>query len=154
MPVKLSTLQQLLTEEGWNPQDLRSPPGVVCRHDGDKGGFLIFFAIVGPRKQLVVSSTFPRRVEPERRAAMVEFLMGINDGLVLGNFEITHGTREVRFRTSLDPGDGDLTASLLRPLAYTNVSAMEHYFEAIDGVMSGNLDQAAARALAARDVTP
>lgn len=73
------------------------------------------------------------RVPEKKRQAVAEFLTRANYGLWLGNFELDFRDGEVRYKTSLDLADVELTTELLAALLRSNVSTVDRY---LPGLMS------------------
>ena len=89
------------------------------------------------QNQLVFYSIAPTRAPIERREAVALYLMHVNYGLILGYFELDLSDGEVRFKTSLDIGNHNLTNSLIKPVIFTNVSMMDKYWPAIKSIIDG-----------------
>lgn len=78
------------------------------------------------------------------RAAVAEFLTRANWGLMIGNFELDYGDGEVRYKTSLQLENRQLTPDLLRPLVFDNVVVMDKYLLGLERVMTGQQSPQAA----------
>lgn len=94
-------------------------------------------------QQLVFYSIAPRRVEPQYRAAMSEFLTRANYGIVIGNFEMDYADGEVRFKTSIDVEDARLTFPLIHHVIYANLLMTDRYLPGITAILEGHTPQLA-----------
>lgn len=82
-------------------------------------------------RQLLLYSTCPVAVPPDRRVAVADMITRCNFGLLIGNFELDMNDGELRFKTSLDVERTELTSDLIRPLVYANVLSMDRFLPAI-----------------------
>jgi hypothetical protein len=73
------------------------------------------------------------RVPEEKRAAVAEFITRANYGMWIGNFELDLRDGEVRYKSSLDLVDGELTPGMLNALMRTNLNTLDRY---LPGLMS------------------
>ena len=81
--------------------------------------------------QVLLFSVCPEQVPQDKWCNMAELLTRINDGLIIGNFELTAEEGIIRFRTSTELGGTILTQAMLRALFYRNMAAMDQYLPAI-----------------------
>lgn len=92
------------------------------------------YALEGER-QVVFFSVAPLDVPAEDRPAAAEYLTRANFGMVLGAFEMDMDDGHVRFRTSLEVGDTELTPALIEPLVGANVAMMTRYLPGLVSVV-------------------
>lgn len=59
--------------------------------------------------------------------------------MALGNFELDFNDGEVRYKTSVDVTDTEITSNLLRPLVYTNVLMMDKYMSGLMAVVYADM---------------
>lgn len=86
-------------------------------------------------QQLIFYSLCPVPVPAPARPAVMELLTRANYGLFVGAFEMDVADGELRFRTSVAvEDDRDVGPSLIRPVVYANVMAMDRYLPAIRDV--------------------
>ncbi len=78
---------------------------------------------------------------------MAESLTRINYGLILGNFEMDYADGEVRFKTSMDVEDSELTPELIKPVVFANLGMMDRYWPTLTALVEGRLEPQAALAL-------
>ena len=82
-------------------------------------------------RQLLIYSSCPVSVPPDRRLAVADMITCCNFGLLIGNFELDMNDGELRFKTGLDVEQTELTESLIRPLVYANVLSTDRFLPAI-----------------------
>ena len=82
---------------------------------------------------------------------MAEFLTRANHGLYIGNFELDLEDGSVRFKTSLELADVELTAGLFDRLLTVNLRETTRHLRAIAAVADGTLS---AKDAMARLATP
>lgn len=80
-------------------------------------------------------SLCPLEVPAERMPAALELVARLNWGHALGNLEIDPDTGALRFKTSLDVEDEDLTEGLVANAVYANVASLERMLPAITAVV-------------------
>lgn len=94
-------------------------------------------------QQILYYSICPRRVEPKDRANMAEFITRANYGMVIGNFEMDYSDGEVRFKTSVDVEDANLTRALLHHIVHANLLMTDKYLPGITAIVEGQGPRAA-----------
>jgi hypothetical protein len=77
-------------------------------------------------------------VGAEHAAAVAEYITRANDGMVIGNLELSWDSGQVRCRTSIDVDGGELTAAMVRRLVEVNVLTMDRYLPGLVDVASGD----------------
>lgn len=87
--------------------------------------------------QLVFYSICPIPVPREKISIAAEYISRVNFGLPVGNFEIDFDDGEIRFRTSADFEDIDVSLEMVHHLFYINVAAMDRYIAGIQDVLVG-----------------
>jgi hypothetical protein len=87
--------------------------------------------------QLLVHSVMDQRVPAKRRKEVALFLTRANFGLLIGNFELDLDDGELRYKTSIDVEDAELTDALIDHLVLANVTTMDRYLPGIEAVVAG-----------------
>jgi hypothetical protein len=101
---------------------------------GGKHGILYCILQVHAEQSLILFYAHVQcRVPEEKRLAMAEFVTRANCGLWLGNFELDFRDGEIRYKTSLDVADGELTGAMLASLIHRNCGTVDRY---LPGIMS------------------
>lgn len=102
------------------------------------------------RSQVIVYSIYPQPTPENQRSPMAELLTRINYGLILGNFEMDYADGEVRFKTSIDVEDSELTPDLIKPVVFANLGMMDLYWPALTAIVEGRMEPQAALASVAQ----
>lgn len=133
----LDTVLRFLHEDGWHPEQMGQQPIFGGRIEADNGSWEYVVQVWEDVHQVIFYSRLPREdnVPPERRLAVAEYMCRANCGLGIGNFELDFTDGQVRFRTSLDLEDGQLTPAMIRTLAYINVSVVNHHLPGLRQVI-------------------
>jgi hypothetical protein len=95
-------------------------------------------------EQFIFYSYFPVKVSEDRRAVMAEFLTRANYGMIIGNFELDLSDGEVRYKTSIDVEDAELSHALAKHIVYANVLTMDRYYKGLVAVAGGGMTAAEA----------
>jgi hypothetical protein len=104
---------------------------------GANGDWTMFVNRRDTEQQVMVHGVFARRVPVRRRKEIAMLLTRANFGLVIGNFELDLDDGELRYKTSIDVEDAELTEALLDHLVLANVATMDRYLPAIEAVIAG-----------------
>ena len=78
-------------------------------------------------------SVCPINVPDDKRSPIAEFITRANYGIKIGNFELDFNDGEVRYKTSIDVENDDLTPALISNHVYANIWTMDRY---LPGIMS------------------
>jgi hypothetical protein len=78
---------------------------------------------------------------------IAEFLTRANYGMTIGNFELDYTDGEIRYKTSIDVTNAQLSSALIKTLVYTNVAMMDEYLPGIQVVLAGATPIAAIQAI-------
>lgn len=71
------------------------------------------------------------KVEPDRFAAVSEFITRANYGLRNGNFELDYADGEVRYKVYITSEFGDIPENIVRDSIYTGIYMIERYGRAL-----------------------
>ena len=119
--------------------------GCRCRRE-EEGGSLYTFAARGEHGVypvlvyarapfLICIASFRQTVPDARRLEAAEYLHRINDGLLLGNFEMDYDEGEVRFRTSL-MAEGSLTHEVLDRYIQMPAAMLDRYAPGLAAIVA------------------
>ncbi len=133
----LQTVMDFLAGDDW-PFELVKPERLESPVQGENGMWLCGVEI-GRGQVCVVYSYCPLVIPIADRPKMAEFTTLANYGLFVGNFEMDFRDGELRFKTSIDVGQGDLPVPLVRPLIYHNVTTMDQYLPGVMAVVHGGV---------------
>jgi hypothetical protein len=140
----LDIVAQFFKEDDWPYSQLEGKTVLRTGFSGENGQWSCFAQALEDRYQFVFYSLLPNKAPEERRPAMAEFLTRANYGMILGNFEMDFSDGEIRYKTSIDVEDDDLTPALLKQLLYANVMTMDRYWPGIMAVLYSNVSPAEA----------
>ena len=99
----------------------------TCYAQTNEEQFLFFFY-----------SVCPINVPAEKRLAASEFISRANYGMKVGNFEMDFNDGEIRFKTSIDVENTELTPPLISNQVYANVWTLDRYLPGIFSVVYGD----------------
>ncbi len=135
-------------EDQWNFQQIENKPVIRAGFRGERGTWVCFARVDEEHQRFLFHSIMGLNISPQHRSAVAEYLTRVNYGLPLGNFEMDLDSGDVRFKTSIEVPEGELTVAMVRTLAYANVRTMDHYFPGVLAVVHGGLSPEAALARA------
>lgn len=143
MSATIGVVQAFLEAQEWAFETTESGKAVRMRFRGSREGWTVLAQEVGEEAGKVVVYSLPTERVPEgRRLAAAETLARLNNGLILGNFELDMDTGSVRFKTSGDFRDHEVTTGLVGHLIYTNVIMVDRYLSALWAVVFEGRDPA------------
>jgi len=131
----LRLVEEFLVEQEWGWEPIEGEDAIRFAFRGDNGRWLCFVTAREEENQLLFYSVLDVNVAEEKRDSMAEFLTRANYGLVLGNFEMDYSDGEVRFKTSIDGGDGGVPPEMVKPLVFANLVVMDRYLPGIMAVL-------------------
>lgn len=131
MDTLLDALQRFMEQDNWPVEALGDQAALRTVFAGANGQWTCYAQTLEELRQAVFYSLCPAAASPERRAPVAEYLTRANYGLVMGNFEMDFDDGTIRFKTSVDVPEGELTQALARNLLYTNVLMMDRYLPGI-----------------------
>ncbi len=136
-------IKDFFDKDSWNyePVDNQPDDEPVYRmgFSGDDGQWLCFAQARTGQEQFVFYSLAPVKAPEERRGEMAEFITRANYGMIIGNFEMDFADGEVRYKSSIDVQDAELTYALAHHIVYANVFTMNRYLKGISAVAFGNV---------------
>jgi hypothetical protein len=138
MAALLDIFEAFFIAEDWDYQRIERREILRLGFTGDHGNWTCFAQSREDQRQVVFYSICPLRVPEAKRAALAEYLTRANYGLIVGNFELDYDDGEIRFKTSLDVEDAELTSALLSHIVYANVTNMDRYLPGIVAVLAGS----------------
>lgn len=138
----LAALTDFFTFDDWQFEEVAEFTALRMGFSGSDGSWTCYAQARETQQQFVFYSMLPVKVPEGRRAAVAEFLTRANYGMILGNFEMDFNDGEVRFKTSIDTEDDELTRALIKHCVYANVTMMNQYYSGILAVAHGGADPA------------
>lgn len=131
MDTLLGALQRFMEQDNWPVEVVADRAALRTVFAGANGQWTCYGQTLEELRQAVFYSQCPANASPERRVSVAEYLTRANYGLVMGNFEMDFDDGAIRFKTSVDVSEGELTQALARNLLYTNVLMMDRYLPGI-----------------------
>jgi hypothetical protein len=147
----LEVVSRFFVDDDWPLAPHSSGAALQTKFKGREGKWDCLALAREEERQFVFYSIVRRTAPEERRAAVEEFVTRANWGTTIGNFELDLDSGEIRYRTSIDVEGAELTEPLVRQVVYPNVFLVDRYFSALEAVVSGDEEPAAAVARAERD---
>jgi hypothetical protein len=133
-----ATLSQFLHDDGWHPQQLEDKTIFRAYFAGEHGDVRCYAQIRVELQQFLFYVIAPVKAPDAMRPAVAEYITRANYGLRIGNFEMDYSDGEVRYKSSLDFEDEDLTPNLIRRAIYPAVHTLDFYLPGLLAVMYGN----------------
>ncbi len=95
-------------------------------------------------QQFVFYSICPIIVPESKRLAIAEFIARGNHDMIIGNFELDFNSGEIRYKTSINVENNQLSFSSIQILVYTNVKMMDKYIPGIISIINDDISPASA----------
>ncbi len=137
-------------EDEWAVMEGQIENTLMPQYQGQNGRWSCIAFAAEEQKQFAFYSIVPVNAKEEMRSYVAELVLGINYGLLIGNFEFDFNDGEIRFKTSIDVEGSELTFELARNTVYANVLQFDQYLPAIYGMLHGGLNMEDALAKAGR----
>jgi hypothetical protein len=118
---------EFLETEHWPHRRIADKTALRFGFEGQHGEWLCEAKTLEQRGQVVCYSIFPVTVPEAHVLAITEFITRANDGLIMGNFELSYATGKLRFKTSLDVEGETLGALMIKHLIYDNLFTFDRY---------------------------
>ena len=131
------TLGDYLREDEWFPRRMDGKYAYSVNYIGKNGELRCYAIIRVDLEQLIFYTIAPIKVPEEVRPALAEFITRANYGMRIGNFELDYSDGEVRYKTSLDVENAELTEALVKNLVYAAVLTMDRYITGMMRVVYG-----------------
>jgi len=129
----LKQLIHFFEDDDWPFEQISDLPALRTGFSGENGRWTCYAHAREEVHQFVFYSVLPVNAPSDKLEAVAEFITRANYGMIVGNFELNFEDGEVRYKTSIDVGDADLSLVLIKQLVYPNVATMDHY---IPGLMA------------------
>lgn len=131
------TLGAFLEEDEWYPQRAEGWHGYWVHYTGSNAELRCFAQIRVETETLLIYAMSPMRVPEANRVAIAELTARANYGLNIGNFELNMDDGRLRFKSSLDFENTDLSPDLIRNAIYPAVRTMNTYLPGVLRVLYG-----------------
>jgi Putative bacterial sensory transduction regulator len=134
----LKTVEKVLTQVGWEP--MKTDLEGVLRVDFGGDNIPIAEALADVRidtERFLYYLNFRDRAPARNRNQTMQFITRANFDFVIGNFELNLDDGCVRFKSSVDFTEAELSETLIRNAILCAMDAIERYAEVLVEVMQG-----------------
>lgn len=131
-------LCKYLTEDDWRYSSDHERGVLLTNIRGENTHYNCMFVSTENPRRLTFYSHIGHEVPEIKRHRVCEFFTRANYGLVLGNFEMDMSDGEVRYRTSIDLTEEDLTHKQLMTLIWVNLFTFDRYYPGLMKIMYSN----------------
>ncbi len=138
-PDALEVFAEFFRQNAWPFQRVEGQETLQLSFQGASEVWRCYAHVRQEGTQCAFYSVLPEQVPLEKRAGAAEYITRANYGLIVGNFEMSWDTGEIRFKTSLDFEDDRLSLALVHQLVESNVSLMDMYLPGLQAVLSDEL---------------
>lgn len=129
----LDATERFFKDDNWNFERHPDRPVLRLPFVGKNGRWMCFAQ--ERNNQLLFYSVASVNAPEDKRAAVAEFITLANYGMAIGNFELDYSDGEIRYKTSVDVDEGELSNTLIKPLVYVNCLMMDKYLPGIMAVL-------------------
>ncbi len=123
------------TVDDWPYRKIPDKIGLETAFSG-KNGTWNCYALVRNDKQFSFYSICPEVVPQNKILAISEFIIRVNYGIVVGNFELDIEQGNISYKTSIDVFKDKLSFNIIKNLVYTNVTMMDRYLPGIISIIN------------------
>jgi hypothetical protein len=141
------SMKSFFEGDDWRFEEHPDQPILRMGFSGDDGNWTCIAQAREEQEQFIFYSVAPLKVPEERRGEAAEFITRANYGMIIGNFEQDFSDGEIRYKTSIDVEDAELTPALAKHLVYANVLTMDRYLKGLLKVAFGDMSAVDAVAL-------
>lgn len=132
-------MKEFFDREDWNFVELENEAVLQMAFQGENGRWTCYACSFEEAQQFVFYSVYPLAVPSEKVSQIIEYLTKVNYGLIIGNFELDYSDYEIRYKTSIDVENEQLTLGLIENLVYANVLSMDKYLPGISSIINHEL---------------
>ncbi len=140
----LETVERFLKSDDWPVSPVEGRTVIKTGFEGKNGQFTCYAQERNEQEQFVFYSIFPVRTPDDKMSEVAEFITRANYGMIIGNFELDYGDGEIRYKTSVDVEDMEISEPLVRHLVYANVLTMDKYFPGLMRVLYAGINPVSA----------
>ncbi len=136
----LEEVINFFTEDDWPFSKTQGESVLQITFQGQNGRWNCYAKAREEEDQFVFYSICPVNAPENKRSQIAEFITRANYGTIIGNFELDYADGEVRYKTSIDVEESNLTFPLIKQLVYTNVTMMDEYLPGILSVIEADVE--------------
>ncbi len=144
----LSIVRDVIEEEGWYYTKDPNNTSLQMKIETNQGIWRCYAWTREEDKQFIFYSEVQDTFPSEKKCEVMEYISRVNQGLIIGNFEVDLRKKKIRYKTSIDVTGGFLTKSMAKNLIETNLMMMDKYIPWLYPVIAGEMspEKAALRA--------
>jgi len=133
------SIRKFFTDDEWYFMQLDEQTVLQMGFQGTNGKWTCYAQVNEEQRLFFFYSVCPINVPEERRPQVAEYITRANYGLKIGNFELDFEDGEVRYKTSVDVENDDLTQALVSNHVYANTWTMDRYLPGLLAVVYGDV---------------
>lgn len=141
------TMVAFFEEADWecHVDDASDPMMIEAEYeDADVGAWTCYALARVSQEQCLFYSQCPIQVGRDRWLAVADFLMRVNYGMPMGNFEINMDDGDIRLKTGVDVEGDRLSPALFQGIVQANLAMMTRY---LSGIVKVGLEEADPKAV-------
>lgn len=131
------TLARFLDEDGWFPRRMESRHSFTMSYTGQHGDLRCYAMVRVDLEEFLFYALAPIKIPEQVRQSVAEYLTRANYGLRIGNFELDYADGEVRYKSSLNFENQELTIDLISNTIYPAVQTLDRYLPGLLRVSYG-----------------
>lgn len=130
-------LGKFLEEDEWFPRRVEGRYSYSMSYTGHNGDLRCYAVMRVDLEEYLFYAIAPVKIPEEVRPAVAEYLTRANYGLRIGNFEMDYADGEVRYKSSINFEDQELSPGLISNVMYPAVNTMDRYLPGLLRVSYG-----------------
>jgi hypothetical protein len=128
-----------LDEDNWRYRADEDQSVIKFGIQGETADFDCYVDIKPDRYLCILYVIAPNRVPPLKRTQAAEFLTRANYGLILGCFELDMDDGEIRYRTSVQVEDSEMSQAMVKTIINVSFGTMERYYSGLMSIIYGDV---------------
>jgi hypothetical protein len=134
-----TTIVNFFTQENWQFTVVAEQSTLYINIQGNNGQWNCYAKAREAQQQFIFYSICPIKTPESKLAKIAEFIARANYDVIIGNFELDFRDGEIRYKTSIDVEDDNLSFICCKNLVYTNITMMDKYLPGIISVINSNI---------------
>ncbi len=130
-------LEEFLEADDWKPHRMENKHAFSMSYTGENGDYRCYAILRVDLEEFLFYIVAPVRVPSADRPAVAEYVARANYGLRIGNFELDYADGEVRFKSSINFEEEQLTSGMLRNAIYPALHTLDRYLPGLLRVSFG-----------------
>jgi hypothetical protein len=134
----LDKVKRFFNAQGWHFQEVPGESILFLGMEGKYGRFQCIMDIKEEMNWLLFFSVCDLKCPEERRKDVSELLTRLNNGRVLGNFEMDFEDGTIKYKTGIDYEDMQLGLKAIENIVMSNIVTMDTCLPAIAAVIQNS----------------